>query len=265
MYYTTNDTTCSIGQAIATVIADSECNGNRITTLELTYPRYIHSELLTHRCLSRSASSSRATPISVLVAEARDPVFFDEIYINKPGMQGTEPLDPAKVAEFRNDWAGLANYVADWVEEMSVRYNIHKQTLNRVLEPFTRIRTLVTATDWQNFFKLRLDGAAQPEMRNLALAMHDAMAASTPTETNVHKPYAMPDDPDPVKCSVARCARVSYMRLDGRPNNAEDDVRLYERLRASGHMSPFEHVAYAEAGHHANLTGWRSLRNIMGA
>ena len=82
MYYTTNDTTRSIGQAIATVIADSEYNSNRITTLELTYPRYIHSELLTHRCLSRSASSSRATPISVLVSEARVPVFFDVIFLN---------------------------------------------------------------------------------------------------------------------------------------------------------------------------------------
>lgn len=267
MYSTINDTTTKVGQAQATIIADSisPIDGTRITTLELVYPRYIHSELLTHRVLSRSASSSRATPISVLVSEARDPVFFDEIYLNKAGMQGSEPLDPVKVAEFHEDWNKLANYVADWVEEMSARYNIHKQTLNRALEPFTRIRTLVTATDWGNFFKLRLDGAAQPEMRNLALAMRDAMAASTPTETNVHKPYAMPDDPDPVKCSVARCARVSYMRLDGRPNNAEDDVRLYEHLRTSGHMSPFEHVAYAEAGHHANLTGWRSLRNIMGA
>lgn len=267
MYSTVNDTTAKVGQAQATIIADSKSSidGARITTLELVYPRYIHSELLTHRALSRNASSSRATPISVLVSEARDPVFFDEIYINKAGMQGGELLDPAKVAEFHGDWIGLANYVADWVEKMSVRYNIHKQTLNRALEPFTRIRTLVTATDWQNFFKLRLDGAAQPEMRNLALAIRDAMAASTPAETSVHKPYAMPQDPDPVKCSVARCARVSYMRLDGRPNDTDDDVRLYERLRESGHMSPFEHVAYAEVGHHANLTGWRSLRNIIGA
>lgn len=267
MYSTVNKTTIKVGQARATVIADSKSpiDGARITTLELVYPRYIHSELLTHRSFSRSASSSRATPISVLVAEARDPVFFDEIYVNKPGMQGTEPLDFTKVVAFRNDWVDLANYVADWVEEKSACYNIHKQTLNRVLEPFTRIRTLVTATDWDNFFKLRLDGAAQPEMRSLALAMRDAMAESTPVETNVHKPYAVSHDPDPVKCAVARCARVSYMRLDGRPNNAEDDVRLYEHLRASGHMSPFEHVAYAEAGHHANFTGWRSLRNIIGA
>ena len=51
------------GGITATIIQDSICNGNRITTFELDYPRFIHSELMTHRQFSRNAASSRAIPI----------------------------------------------------------------------------------------------------------------------------------------------------------------------------------------------------------
>ena len=263
MFATINDTTVVKGQSQATIIKDSTHDGHRITTVELLYPRYIHSELLTHRVFSRNSSSSRATPIDVLVASARDPVFFDEVLMNKPGMQGAEPLTPEQLADFKNDWHQLANYVADWVQTASVKYNIHKQTLNRALEPFTKIRTLVTATDWDNFFKLRISDDAQPEIRNLALAIKEAMMKSEPKHRDIHAPYV--DDPttiddDAIKSSVARCARVSYGRLNAKPNNLADDIRLYNMLKESHHMSPFEHVAVFDLGQHANFNGWKSLR-----
>lgn len=47
-----------------------------------------------------------------------------------------------------------------------------------------------------------------------------------------------------IKIAVARCARVSYMNFDG-SDDYEKDIALYDRLAASGHMSPFEHVAQA--------------------
>lgn len=266
MLISKNNTSATIGSATATVICDSVADGNRIVTLEMLYPRYIHSELMTHRQFSRNASSSRATPIKVLVSEARSPVFFDEVYKNKPGMQGTEQLSVEELECFQTKWTELANYVADWVESMSKDLNIHKQHLNRVLEPFSPIRTLVTATEFDNFFKLRIDSAAQPEIRNLALAMRQAMDSSTPKETISHLPYIdFEADLDTQRqVSVARCARVSYGRLDGRKDNVEDDIRLYHQLLEAGHLSPFEHVATASAGRHANFTGWCSLRCNMG-
>ena len=48
-----------------------------------------------------------------------------------------------------------------------------------------------------------------------------------------------------VKVSVARCARVSYLTHDGK-RDVEADIQLYERLKSSGHWSPFEHVAMAD-------------------
>ena len=67
MYFTENSTTRQVGQAKATVLAYSchERGDAPIITWELMYPRYIHSELMTHRMFSRNASSSRATPTHV--------------------------------------------------------------------------------------------------------------------------------------------------------------------------------------------------------
>lgn len=269
IHHTENTTTTRVGQSIATVIADTiSPAGKRITTLELVYPRYFHSELLTHRQFSRNASSSRATPLSVTLKEVRDdPVFFDYVGVNQAGMVAGAELDPAQLLAFKSEWEGLGFAVASKVEFLSKKYGIHKQTLNRALEPWLRIRTLVTATDWDNFFKLRLAPDAQPEIRSLAQAMQKAMAKSTPKIDVFHTPYVDNRDQfictrDSAAASVARCARVSYARLDGRDHSIEDDIALRDRLLSSGHLSPFEHFAFDANGRHANFDGWKSLRRV---
>lgn len=273
LHHSENKTTIGKGQSIATVICDtySEDTGSRITTLELVYPRYIHSELMTHRMFSRNASSSRATPLAVTLEEVKnDPVFFDYVGKNQSGMVAGEALKPEELDAFREEWETLAYQVASRVEYMSERFGIHKQTLNRALEPFLRIRTLVTATEWDNFFNLRLAPDAQPEIRMLAEAMRDSMAISKPNLGDYHLPYIEDYDPNNEndwgkyhKISVARCARVSYGRLDGKANSKEEDLALFARLRAGGHLSPFEHAAYTLDGRHANFNGWKSLREFL--
>lgn len=268
IHHTTNNTTVKIGQSIATVIADTiSPEGKRITTFELVYPRYIHSELMTHRVFSRNASSSRATPISVTLDEVRnDPVFFDYVGRNQSGMVAGEEITGNELAKFEEEWKNLGAMVAYHVEVMSTYYGIHKQTLNRALEPWLRIRTLVTATDWDNFFALRLAPDAQPEIHYLALAMKDAMNKSVAARSTLHVPYV--DDfrygELTFKIAVARCARVSYARLDGKADDPNADIALYNRLLKGGHYSPFEHVAVAKAGRHANFEGWESCRCQLG-
>ena len=273
LHHSENKTTVCNGQSIATVICDTynEELKSSITTLELVYPRYIHSELMTHRMFSRNASSSRATPLTVTLEEVKnDPVFFDYVGKNQSGMVAGEALKPEEVEAFREEWETLAYQVASRVEYMSERFGIHKQTLNRALEPFLRIRTLVTATEWNNFFTLRLAPDAQPEIRMLAEAMRAAMDKSKPNLGEYHLPYIEDYNPNSAddwgkyrKISVARCARVSYGRLDGKANSKEEDLALFDRLRAGGHLSPFEHIAYALNGKHANFNGWLSLRGLL--
>lgn len=48
-----------------------------------------------------------------------------------------------------------------------------------------------------------------------------------------------------IKIATARCARVSYTVVgeEGKTDNYENDIKLHDRLAASGHWSPFEHCA----------------------
>jgi hypothetical protein len=52
----------------AGVVLDSLFPSNtRVTTIALRYPRFVHSEFMTHRQFSRNASSSRAIPVEKML------------------------------------------------------------------------------------------------------------------------------------------------------------------------------------------------------
>jgi thymidylate synthase ThyX len=56
----------------AKVICDSISEqGVRLTTFEIEYPRFIHSEVMTHRNLSKNSSSSRAIPVSKMLEHTK--------------------------------------------------------------------------------------------------------------------------------------------------------------------------------------------------
>ena len=282
MYFTENSTTRQVGQSKATVLAYScrKDGGAPIITWELMYPRYIHSELMTHRMFSRNAASSRATPTHVLANQvACDPVFFDSLTTNKSGMVGGEPLSPEDAESFEIEWRGLASEVAKCAIAWKDRYNLSKQIINRILEPFLPIRTIVTATEVDNFFALRLAPDAQPEIQSLARAMNESMEAATPEVkaplNGWHIPYAdlfegeCRDHIDLFIRSIAACARVSVMRGDGKKTTLEEDTKFVARLLKSGHMSPFEHVAQCDinmdddSDYSANFYLWRSMRYLI--
>lgn len=191
-------------------------------------------------------------------------------------MSGGEELSPASKAKAEAAWRNAAENAiaaAEWIADLGVA----KETVNRVLEPFLRIRTLVTATEWDNFFELRFDEAhVQPEMFDLANAMRAAMDASEPVERRYHLPYV--DDPtivfpeagvpssDDMMISAARCARVSYLTHDGMTPQREADLLLATSLMKNHHVSPFEHVATAlndRTKARFNLVGWASCRYTL--
>lgn len=274
MISTKNESTVTVGQSHATVLARSchEDGSCVITTWELVYPRYIHAELMTHRMFSRNAASSRATPTATLLKEvSENPVFFDSLTTNQHGMVGGEELSEAQAREFRKEWEKLAAEVAHVVAGWKDKYNLSKQVLNRALEPFLPMRTIVTATEVDNFFKLRLAPDAQPEIQSLARAMKASMEKAEPRVLRpgqVHLPYISEDDLrafdeiENTTRSVAACARVSVVRGDGRRTTFEEDEEFVERLAKAGHLTPFEHAAVCAPADdmYANFRGWRSLR-----
>lgn len=270
MYMTTNLSTTQVGQSTATVLARTwnPKTKQEIITWELMYPRYIHSELMTHRQFSRNAASSRATPTKVLVEEVRKhPVFFDEVRLNQKGMTGGELVGDDVLKEFKRQWEDAASTAADYAENW-LKMGIAKQTVNRILEPFLPIRTIVTATDVDNFFKLRLASDAQPEIQSLAKAMNESREKAGVSVEEVHIPYAeyFSDKTEHlVTRAIAACARVSVARNDGKKTTFEEDLAFTERLLKAGHLTPFEHAAYAVShkGRYANLSDWMSMRYLL--
>ncbi len=235
----------------AKIIVDSIGNDTRLITYELTYPRFIHSELMTHRMFSRNASSSRAIPIEKFLKQIDEnpasPVYWGR---NQPGMQASEELDDESKSLALDVWITASQDAMKWASKLE-DLGLHKQISNRLLEPWQFMKTIVTATEWENFFDLRSHPAAQPEIHELAECMKTAYNVSRPTHlsyTGWHLPYIrdsemhFPEN-ELIKFSVARCARVSYKNHDKSNPNKEKDLALHDILLQAGHMSPFEHIA----------------------
>lgn len=266
----------------AQVIADSVApNGKRMTTFVLVYPRFIHSEVMTHRALSRNTASSRAIPVSKMIRSAfwntAMPVSWGA---NGKGMQAKAELPKSKQATAKLVWRAAAATACGFSWLLS-KLGVHKQLSNRLTEPFSYHTAVVTGTEWENFFALRADPDAQPEFQELAYEMLEAYLASRPkplTEGEWHLPFwrnadewLLPADaPEQekagvrLKVSVARCARVSYLNFDG-SNDLSKDFRLHDDLLANGHMSPFEHQGRAEAAEvrSGNVVGYTQYRKLF--
>ena len=269
-------------------------------TFELTYPRYIHSEFMTHRVFSRNASSSRAIPVRRVIEQVREnPVMPPKVFMNQKGMVGETEADEVTTTAFHVLWEEAADNACKTAEMME-RLGIHKQHINRILEPFQFIKVIVTATEWYNFFALRLAPDAQPEIRQLARVIYDEMdryrnkevgvlEVSIPRKdcpdifarmgadkvhTIVSLPYITDEDIKEIgkdnyrqlmKISAARCARVSYNNHDGSNPDIEKDMKLYDRLYEGRHLSPMEHACIQDPDYrkYANLNGWKSLRYLV--
>ena len=259
----------------ARVLTDSVSPaGVRLTTMEVCFPRFVLSEFNTHRVFSRNSSSSRAVPTSKMIERVlQNPAMPAEWGVNKAGMSASEALSDQEAEAARTLWLKARDRAVESVRDLQ-NYNVHKQVINRILEPFMWHTVIVTATEWENFFSLRCAPNAQPEIQVAAKLMRRAMDESIPRSVAVgewHLPLVQEDErtmniEELKKISAARCARVSYLTHDGK-RDIEKDIELCERLRLDRHLSPFEHVATPsnDADFHANFRGWIQMRKAIEA
>lgn len=247
----------------ATIIQDSACNGSRITTFELEYPRFIHAELMTHRQFSRNAASSRAIPIEKMhehvLNNPATPIYWGA---NQSGMQAKEELTGIFLSGAKAVWQNALEEAVRWSKALGST-GLHKQLANRVTEPFQVMKTVVTATEWDNWYWLRNHEDAQPEIHELAKQMWDASQASQPLEISTHTwhvPYVTRSEDllgqvwyqdnqnTVITAETARiisascCAQVSYRKSDDSIDKAKV---IFDRLILSSpvHASPVEHQA----------------------
>lgn len=197
-------------------------------------------------------------------------------------MQAGAELEPGDIERCKAAWlGGMESAIA--TAEALLEIGLHKQIANRVLEPWAHINVVVTATEWDNFFELRRHEDAQPEIKALADAMHEAMEESTPRLLHFgqwHLPFITPEEAERysvrsrIRASVARCARVSYLTHEGQAPEFSVDLALYNRLVGSRplHASPAEHQAtpdyqsgseWADKDLWGNFKGWRQYRKQL--
>ena len=260
----------------AKIIADSlhPKFDRRLTTIQVVCPRFIWAEMLTHRMFSRNAQSSRACPVKKMIEEVRtNPVVPIEWGANQPGMQADNLLTTPQLDGAQAAWKRAATAAANEAEYL-MQMGAHKQIVNRILEPYVTISSIITATEWDNFFKLRIHEAAQPEIRATAEAMKAAMDESEAEPIEMgdwHLPYVssvLIDEIGPrsaAMVSAARCARVSYKNHDGTNCDVGKDMLLARRLMQDEHWSPFEHQAFASEtiGFLDNFDSFRQFRHTL--
>jgi len=265
----------------AKIIKDSiSKTGKRIITYECEYPRFIHSELLTHRVFSRNSASSRAIPVSKMISlvwnNPAQPIHWGK---NQSGMQAKVELSGVskKITQFIWNTSGKVCCIFAW---MLNKLGAHKQITNRIVEPWSHIKVVITSTEWDNFFYLRNHPDAQPEIHELARQMYDLYLNSSPEllyDGEWHTPYITTKREEDIlkyysndvelsvenalKVSASMCAQVSYRLVD---DSIEKAIKIYDRLIESkpAHASPFEHQARPinikeQSG---NFYGWHQHR-----
>ena len=254
-------------------------NPGRIVTMVGRFPRCVLSEFNTHRVFSRNSASSRARSVKSVLAGVLEEPYVPVFTENKPGMSGDFITDTRKVRMLTEGWFAARDAAVDAflrlllgekfddsldpMGNMGVYYrdiyqqdggvSLHKQDVNRLLEPFMWHEVVFTSVFWDNFLKLRCDAASTyvPFYAFAVLVKH-ALEDSTPIVGDYHVPFLpahereeltgnMGEDQDVLLKASAAAASVSYRDM----GDTEANLALGRRLLALGHMSPFEHVAYA--------------------
>ncbi len=245
----------------AKIVKDSiSPDGVRLTSFELTFPRFILAEVNTHCIIAKSSASSRAIPVHKRIAMIEaDPFIPEEFGKNQRGMQASEMVTGTDAESSKQAWLSAIQEAVSHAKILD-DIGVHKQHANRLLEPFAWHTALLTATEWENFFNLRTHADAQPEFQKIAKMARELYETNTPTARNYgewHLPYVdddeafdaavlvgndgMVSDREVAMISSARCARLSYLTQDG-VRDQRKDLDLATSLFKRGHMSPFEHI-----------------------
>lgn len=258
----------------------------------LMYPRFIHSEIMTHKDFSRSAASSRAIPVKKMLSQVWNqpamPMYWGA---NMPGMQAKTELTGWKRHIAINLWM-LAGKVACVFAWLLTKLNLHKQIANRILEPWQLMHVTLTTSKLANFFNLRIHPDAQPEICYLATKMKMHFQAATPKtlkKSQWHLPWISYDDlfdaqqyafinnlplEEVLKqASTARCARSSYGTFAGERSLIKD-LELYNKLiiMKPVHASPAEHQVTPDTKTNlkwdhpelaGNMIGWIQHRKMI--
>lgn len=241
--------------------------GDRLISFHVHYPRVILSEVNTHCVITKNSSSSRAVPVNnFLETIESNPYIPTFIGKNKSGMQADEEISVSEkkqaVKLIKNHLKATCKLVRKLSDKAGL--NIHKQIANRYTEPFQYMNTILSGTEWTNFFNLRNHPDAEPHFHELAKCIQHAYNTSKPESLSPgdwHLPfidterdsegnlkYGLINDnifselslEDAKKISASCCAQISYRKGDTSLEKAE---MIWNKLinNEPAHSSPLQH------------------------
>lgn len=232
-------------------------------TVEHEQHNFLANDIVVHNCVSKNSSSSRAIPVSKMLEHTKKvnlkPVYFGS---KQSGMQAGDELVGEDLQYAKSTWESALHSMVHSAKILD-GCGVAKEVCNRLVEPFQLVKVVCTATDWDNFFNLRLHPDADPNICMLAYKMYKAMEESNPIKLKVgeyHLPYVNVGwngkgemcyfDEDfnsveleqAIRLSAASCASVSY-RTEGMTLEKAD--KIFDMLIKAEviHASPFEHLA----------------------
>jgi hypothetical protein len=216
--------------------------------------------------LSKNSASSRAIPLKAAIEEIKNNTAYPLVWrANQSGMVAAGDLEPEKAKEAKRVWTRARNSALKYASNLA-DIGLHKQWANRLIENFSYQKVIITGTEWDNFFWLRICPTAQPEIDQLAKCMYEALSKSEPEtlyEDEWQTPYVRHvrgsdgelgyvDEKyntisleDALKISASCCAQVSYRKLD---DSLDKALSIFDKLNlgsvsedAKSHSSPTEH------------------------
>lgn len=266
VYHVVDDKSGISAELLAYSINDS---GDKIATFKLVFHRYVAEQFLKHRMFSCNATSSRAMSVPKMNEWIENntamPVFWGA---QQKGMSpknecvnliGTSDTYWKRRAEhWINARDSAILFASDYWDA-----GYHQQIPNRLTHAFQMASYIVTATEFDNFFNLRLhDDAAQDEIKILAKCMKECLDNAKPNtiasymfHPGWHMPYVTAyervkyDLKDCLIISAARCAIVSYNNhTTDEPLPLEKAKLIYSKLieDTNPHYTPLEHAARIE-------------------
>jgi len=111
----------------AKIIADSvNATGDRLTTMEVTFHRFVLAEFNTHRVFSRNSASSRAIPVTKQMERVTDDLAYPVAWpAEQRGMQGGDAL-PEEIEGLARDLWQEASWNAIHHAGKLVSCGLHK-------------------------------------------------------------------------------------------------------------------------------------------
>jgi len=156
--------------------------------------------------------------------------------------------------------------------------NLHRQLINRDLEPYLWANTILTGDDFDNFFALRNDYEADPAIQVLAAKMQEAYNDSSPEKlakgvwhlpllTQEEKEDSVMMGPDSTYWAMVSAGRCDLQPKDITVDYKDPDEyhQRAEHIAHIGHLSPLEHPCQNLDNDKTvgNLRGWKQVRKFI--